>query len=64
MASLADIPNIFFEQGKTDDFVKWVTELPIAVHFKRSLAIAWANTTGNILSADHWSKINAPEVAT
>lgn len=64
MASLADIPEHLFEQGKTDDFIQWISELPIPLHLKLSLSADWAIASSNLLSADDWIEIKASYMAT
>ena len=57
MANLADIPDHLLDPGMRNDFVNWLTDLPVDKSIRIELASAWTAITGKRLTPDQFTSI-------
>lgn len=57
MPSLADIPDNLLSSDLTEQFIDWLTTLPLEYNHLRELANIWRQSTRSTLTADQWKRI-------
>jgi len=59
--STADIPVKYLMPAAKDDFIAWVSSLPVTIGLKRYLLATWQRSTQYALSADDRSDALDPD---
>jgi len=57
MASLVDIPETLLDTHRAEEFVDWISSLPLELAPRRELAAIWRRFTRSPLSVAQWKRI-------